>query len=134
MLNRQGRESEVFISGEACTIELDLKANESVDQITAGILIRDRFGQDIFGTNTYHLKVPIGLEKGESCTVRYVIEEFNLGPGQYTLSPAAHREDVHVNECYQWIDGIRSFEVVGDEELFFIGFSKLKPSVQWEKR
>ena len=134
MLNQQGREAEVFVTGEACTIELDLKANESVDQITAGILIRDRFGQDIFGTNTYHLKVPIGLKRGESCTIKYVIEEFNLGPGQYTLSPAAHREDVHLNECYQWVDGIRSFEVVGNNELFFIGFSKLKPSVQWEKR
>ncbi len=134
MFNQQGREAEVFVTGEACTIELDLKANESVDQVTAGILIRDRFGQDIFGTNTYHLKTPISLERGESCTVTYVIEEFNLGPGKYTLSPAAHRADVHLNECYQWIDGIRSFEIVGDKELFFIGFSKLKPSVQWEKR
>lgn len=134
ILDHNGQEAEVFISGKMCTIEMDLRANESVDQLTAGILIRDRFGQDIFGTNTYHMHVPISLKAGESCTVKYVIREFDLGPGKYTLSPALHKEDVHLNECYQWIDAMRSFEVVHNHDLFFIGISKLKPTVCWEKR
>ncbi len=130
MLNGHDHEAEVFVSGEKCTVEVGLKANETVDEVTVGILIRDRFGQDIFGTNTYHLNVPISLRAGERCWVRYVIDEFNLGPGKYTLSPAAHRDETHLDECYQWSDVLRTFEVVASKDFRFIGFSRLKPRVQ----
>ncbi len=35
-----------------------------------------------------------------------------------------------VDECYQWVDVIRSFEVVAGKDFHFIGFSRLKPHVQ----
>jgi len=130
MLNRYNEESEIFVSGEKCIVEIGLKANETIDDLTVGILIRDRFGQDIFGTNTYHLDVPIGLRAGEKCRVRYVIDEFNLGPGKYTLSPAAHRDETHVGECYQWVDLLKTFEVVTSGDFRFIGLSRLKPRLQ----
>ncbi len=130
MLNRYNEESEVFVSGEKCIVEIGLKANEAVDDVTVGILIRDRFGQDIFGTNTYHLNVPITLRAGERCRVRYIMDELNLGPGNYTLSPAAHKDETHVGECYQWVDVLKTFEVVAGNDFHFIGFSRLKPRVQ----
>jgi len=130
LLNQYNEVSEVFVSSEACSVEIDLKANETIDDLTVGILIRDRFGQDIFGTNTYHLQVPVELKAGERCCVRYVIDEFNLGPGKYTLTPAAHRDENHVGECFQWVDVFKSFEVVGGGEFQFVGFSRLKPRVQ----
>ena len=132
MLNKNDQDSDVFVSGEKCTIEIALKANEALDDITVGILIRDRFGQDIFGTNTYHLKVPISLKAGECCNVRYIIEEFNLGSGNYTLNPAVHRDDTHVSECYQWVDVIKTFEVIEGSDFRFLGFSRLTPQVQLE--
>ena len=134
MFNRYNEESEVFVSGEKCIIEIGLKANETVDDVTVGILIRDRFGQDIFGTNTYHLNVPVRLGAGEECRVRYVMDEFNLGPGKYTLSPAAHRDETHMGECYQWVDVLKTFEVVAGDDFHFVGFSRLKPRVQVDKR
>ena len=132
MLNENDEDSDIFVSGEKCTLEIAIKANDTVDDITVGILIRDRFGQDIFGTNTYHLKVPISLKAGERCVVRYVMDEFNLGSGKYTLSPAVHRNDTHVDECYQWVDVIKTFEVIEGNDFRFIGFSRLKPQVQLE--
>ena len=132
MLNENDEDSNVFVSGEKCTVEIALKANETVEDITVGILIRDRFGQDIFGTNTYHLKLPISLTRGERCVVRYVMDEFNIGFGKYTLSPAVHRDDTHVDECYQWVDVIKTFEVIEGNDFRFIGFSRLKPQVQLE--
>ncbi|MDZ7695476.1 MAG: ABC transporter ATP-binding protein [Deltaproteobacteria bacterium] len=133
MLNRFDEESEVFVSGEKCSVEIGIKAMEAIDAVTVGILIRDRFGQDVFGTNTYHLKVPIGLRAGEQCRVRYVIDEFNLGPGKYTLSPAAHRDETHIGECYQWVDVIKTFKVVSAADFRFVGFSRLKPRVQVDR-
>ena len=132
MLNKDDQDTGVFVSGEKCTVEIALKANETVEDITVGILIRDRFGQDIFGTNTYHLKSPISLKSGERCVVRYVMDEFNIGFGKYTLSPAVHRDDTHVDECYQWVDVIKTFEVIEGNDFRFIGFSRLKPQVQLE--
>ena len=129
MLNKPGQDCEVFISGEKCIIQLFLKAQEDISEITAGILIQDRFGQDIFGTNTHHLALPLSLKRGETCTVEYTIEELNIGPGKYTLSTALHTLDTHVHECYHWADFIKTFEVVGSKDFMFIGLSKLKPAV-----
>ena len=132
MLNENGQDSDVFVSGKKCTVEIVIRANETVGAITVGILFRDRFGQDIFGTNTYHLKVPLSLKAGEGCVVRYVMDEFNLGPGKYTLNPAVHREDTHVAGCYQWVDVFKTFEVIEGDDFTFIGFSRIKPQLQLE--
>jgi lipopolysaccharide transport system ATP-binding protein len=126
LINAKGVVSEIFICGEPWQIEILLKANDDVDELTVGILIRDRFGQDIFGTNTYHQNIPIRLGNGEACCLTYAIEEMNLGPGKYTLTVAAHRDETHAHECYQWIDLIRSFEVVAGNDFRFIGLCKMK--------
>jgi lipopolysaccharide transport system ATP-binding protein len=129
MLNKIGQDCEVFISGEKCVIQLFLKAQEDISEITAGILIQDRFGQDIFGTNTHHLELPLSLKRGETCVVEYAIDELNIGPGKYTLSTALHTLDTHIHECYHWADYIKTFEVLGSKDFMFIGLSKLKPAV-----
>ena len=132
MFNANGEDSEIFVAGEKCTVGISFKANENVDDITVGILIRDRFGQDIFGTNTYHMKVPIHLKAEQCCSARYLMDEFNLGPGRYTLTASIHKDDTHVGECYHWADVIKTFEVVAGSDFHFIGFSRLKPEVKLE--
>jgi|WetSurMetagenome_2_1015567.scaffolds.fasta_scaffold99791_2 lipopolysaccharide transport system ATP-binding protein len=126
LINGKGVVSETLICGEPCQIRISLKANDDVDELTVGILIRDRFGQDIFGTNTYHHNLPIMLRNEEATCVTYDIEEMNLGPGKYTLTVAAHQEEAHTYECYQWIDRIRSFEVIVGGDFRFIGLCKMK--------
>jgi lipopolysaccharide transport system ATP-binding protein len=117
------------VSGRKCSIELHLHAFEDVEAVTVGILIRDRFGQDIFGTNTHHLNMPVGISAGMSKVVRFAFDEFNIGRGSYTLTAAVHTGDVHLHDCYHWVDKIRTFEVVGNPEFYFIGMARLKPSV-----
>ncbi len=129
LLDRYGHESEFFAAGDPCSIEVSLKANDDIDDLTVGILIRDRFGQDIFGTNTHHLKLPIELQNHQTCVVIYDIEELNLGPGKYTLTVAAHKSGAHTDGCYQWVDVITTFEVLGDADFYFTGLSRLKPNV-----
>jgi lipopolysaccharide transport system ATP-binding protein len=123
-LNEHGTDSEIFVSGEEVKIRVHLKANEDVDRVVAGILIRDRFGQDIFGTNTYHLNKVISLKAGVSPVYEFFFK-LNIGPGKYTLTAAIHRDDTHVDESYHWYDSILKFEVVGTKGDMFIGLSKL---------
>jgi|GEM_PF-217913 len=130
MLNSYRQDSEVFVSGERCFIQIMVKAHEAAESVTLGILIQDRFGQDIFGTNTHHMNIPIALVSNQDCLIEYAIDELNIGYGKYTLTVAAHTQETHVNECYHWIDVVRLFEVVGSREFKFIGLSRLKPVVQ----
>jgi lipopolysaccharide transport system ATP-binding protein len=130
LVNGKGAEAEIFPAGAPFTISILLAADQDVPRLVAGILIRDRFGQDIFGTNTYHLNIPVSMRAGERCQIEYVIDELNLGPGKYTLTAAVHTGAMHTDECYHWIDMIKSFEVVTGNDFLFVGLSKLKPSVR----
>jgi len=132
LVNARGVDSEFFVCGAPCTVLIEIETNEDVDDLTVGIMIRDRFGQDIFGTNTFHLKLPIILKKGQKCKVRYDFQELNLGPGKYTLTVAAHKSETHVQDCYQWIDVVKTFEMTMSTDFTFIGLSKLKPYVNVE--
>lgn len=129
LLNEHGADSGYFISGTSCTVVITLEANADVDDLSVGMLIRDRFGQDIFGTNTFLMKMPISLQDGQKCQVKYFIKELNLGPGKYTITIAAHKSESHMEGCYQWIDVIKSFEVTGGDGFNFIGITRLKPKV-----
>jgi lipopolysaccharide transport system ATP-binding protein len=134
LLNGNGAEAEIFPAGASLTISIFLAADQDVDSLVAGILIRDRFGQDIFGTNTYHLNIPVSMRGGERCQIEYAIDELNLGPGKYALTAAVHTGAMHTDECYHWIDVIKSFEVVTGNDFVFVGLSKLKPSVRIDMR
>jgi lipopolysaccharide transport system ATP-binding protein len=133
MSNPDGQECDIFISGEKCIIQVLLGAREKAPEITVGILIRDKFGQDVFGTNTHYLNIPLSLEIDTSCVVEYIISELNIGPGKYTLTVAAHTRDTHIHECYHWVDVIKSFEVVANREFIFSGLLRLKPEVHVQK-
>jgi len=130
LLDAGGQESEIFISGHQCIIQTLLRAQEEVPEITVGILIRDRFGQDIFGTNSYYLNKPLSLVPGKTYVVQYSIDELNIGPGTYTVTVAAHTQETHLDECYHWADRIRHFEIVGSHDFKFIGISRLKPVIE----
>ena len=132
MLNAHGQESDVFASGEKCEIEITLKAHRNVDDVTVGILIRDKFGQDVFGTNTFHHRIRISLHENKNCLVRFIIDEINFGMGKYTLSPAVHTGETHISECFHWVDVIRSFEVIRGKDPHFIGIARLKSTIQME--
>lgn len=124
-----GNEAECLISGEPCRIVVTVEAEQAVADVSIGILIRDRFGQDIYGTNTFHQKLPLTMDRGDVCRVIYDLAELNLGVGKYTLTVAAHKEATHMEDCYQWMDGVKAFEVVAATGNAFIGLSRLKPSV-----
>jgi lipopolysaccharide transport system ATP-binding protein len=124
LLNEAGVNSTAFFSGEKVRLKVHLKANEDVERVVVGILIRDRFGQDIFGTNTHHMKRVVSMKAWTEAMYEFDFR-LNIGPGKYTLTSAVHRDDTHVNESYHWYDNILRFEVLGPKENSFIGLSKL---------
>jgi homopolymeric O-antigen transport system ATP-binding protein len=132
LLDEHDNSVAVTQSGKPVRLQINLTANETIEGITVGILIRDKFGQDIFGTNSFHLNCPISVEEARSYSVSYRFDEFNIGAGKYSITVAAHSEHAHTDECYNWIDKSLAFEVVQSSDYSFIGLSRLTPHLSIE--
>jgi len=132
LVDENNNTSEIFMSGHPVNIAVRLTGQEAMENLTLGILIRDRFGQDIYGTNSFYLQKKIRIKQKETLRVTYAFEAFNLGPGQYTITAAMHTGSTHVDECFHWMDKGAVFEVVSGEGHIFTGLVRLTPDLHVE--
>ncbi len=117
--------TDTVASGEQVQIQLKIQAHEPLPEMTVGIMLRDRFGQDVFGTNSYLLQQPgWAMQKGEALMASFHFDA-NIAPGKYTLSAALHTEDNHLMECFHWQDRIGQFTVAGHKQHVFSGICNL---------
>ena len=124
--------SDIMSSGEGAVITVALRCNQTAHDVTVGILIRDCFGQDIFGTNTSLMNCEMHLERGNVYETRYHVQ-MNIGAGKYTVTAAVHTGRNHLNRCYHWCDRIVAFQVAGTKGDLFTGICKLYPSFSFNK-
>jgi hypothetical protein len=102
---------------------------EAVRDPTIGILIRDRLGNDVYGTNTFHQGVATGVwQAGQSLDVRFELA-MELGVGEYTVTAAAHSLGVHVFHSYDWLERGLAFQVLPADERRAIGVARLVPTI-----
>ncbi len=120
--------SDVISSGENTTITIKIKSIKETPNMTVGIMIRDKYGQDIFGTNTYHHRVNIDFEKDSTYECTYKMP-LNIGSGKYSITAAVHSEDTHLENCSHWLDDACSFEVAGVVGDIFAGLCRLEPKI-----
>jgi lipopolysaccharide transport system ATP-binding protein len=117
------------MSGHPFKIAVRLTGQETMDNLTLGILIRDKFGQDIYGTNSCYLKKQISIKQKETIIITYAFEEFNIGPGKYSITAAIHTGSTHIDECFHWMDKSAVFEVVSGDGHIFVGLARLTPDL-----
>ena len=124
--NAQGL-ARVFIVGEVLRLRVRLVKHAALDDLTVGFLLRDRLGNDIFGTNTWHVPTTglAGLPVGQEAVLCWDIPALNLGPGSYTVSVALHGDMTHVENSYDWWDKAVLLEVVRGSEPIFEGVCRL---------
>ena len=121
-------ETDVVSSGEKLNIKLHIKANANLPDITVGIMLRDRFGQDIFGTNTHLKGHPMSLKDGQEITVTYAVMAA-VATGKYTITAALHSAENHLIDCFHWCDRIATFEVAGSHGAPFSGVCDLPTEI-----
>lgn len=121
--NSAGKEISALITGLALHVRFHWIAHEAMPDVTFGLTIRDRFGQDMFGINTRGLNVHVDVAGAGEATFNFT--HLNLAPGKYTISLAAHRGLTHLEGCYHWWDNAASFEVLEDLNYRFIGVTRL---------
>jgi len=119
---------DVLSGGEEMSLAITVKAEVDIAELTVGLTIRDRFGQDIFGTNSYFMDFPLTMAAGATICVNYRMAMI-LAPGKYTISIALHDGPEHTRNCYHWWDNASQFEVSGNRDTHFIGVCNLRPSI-----
>ncbi len=117
-----GQPIRAFRSGDSAVIRISARCYRPVEELTAGILIRDRLGNDVFGTNSYHHGVSRKkLQPEEMVTFEFMFPVLNLGMGSYSLTTALHSRDTHIKNNYDWWDRSLVFQVVPGETKLSIG-------------
>ena len=121
VLDTDGRPARAFTVGDRARVTARVAFSDTIVAPTIGILIRDRLGNDVFGTNSFHV-APIKetYEAGEVLVAEFEIP-LNLGVGAFTLTVAVHGDATHLVDNYDWWDKVIAFEIVPGSEPSFIG-------------
>jgi lipopolysaccharide transport system ATP-binding protein len=126
-LVRRGRPVESMTTGDSVAVRARFAARAAVDDVTAGFLIRDRVGNEIFGTNTRLLGAVIEpMRPGDVRTIDFQLDACPLAAGTYNVSVALHSTERHLEDNYDWWDHALTFEVRSPEvEQDFSGVVRL---------
>lgn len=115
---RVGQTVRLFISAYCCT---------DIPELVVGYMIKDRLGQPVFGTNTYHLGHRI-FNQPSGKTIEFEFEfDNNIGPGTYSITVALHTADTHLEKNYEWRDQALIFSVINIDKIVFSGTAWMPP-------
>lgn len=94
-------------------ISILVNAKQKTKSWCIGIAIRDKYGNDVYATNTKLIKHTLPtLEEKDLYKIEFDILSLSIGPGFYFISVAAHDLLGHTQDNYDWWDKVSQFEVV----------------------
>ncbi len=119
------KEKYEFIEGENCILEVSIKVNKIIENpFNVEFIIKDKYQNDVGGTNTHFLNMPIRTNKeGE---IIKVIFNFKLDIvfGSYFITLSLHEGESNLMRSYEVLENAIHFEV-GMGYPRFIGHTKL---------
>jgi lipopolysaccharide transport system ATP-binding protein len=128
VLDASGKPCGVVSSGERVTIRIRTVFHRSQTEPMVGILIRNRIGMDVYGTNTnIENSHPGSFEAGEEIEIDFQFECW-LTPQHYTITVATQHAD---GSSHDWLDDVVSFEVLSMRQA--AGVADLRANISWRK-
>jgi len=110
LLDSNGRPAGSIESGEALCIRVRAVFHRPASDPVAGILIRNRLGLDVYGTNTRVEGLQLGeFQPGDILQLDFAVTCL-LAPQDYTLTVATQHWD---GTSQDWLDDVVSFAVTG---------------------
>lgn len=128
LCDAEGQSTELVAVGTDVSLRVRVQVYAAVNRLVMGILVKDRLGQPVFGTNTWHTgQIQEALIAGE--WLEYQISfPVNLGPGSYSIALSLSSSDTHLVNNFDWLDLAVVFSVVNVSKSVFVGAAWL-PSV-----
>lgn len=101
---------EVVASGETAAVRVRIRAERAMDNPVVGIMVRNRLGLDLYGTNTELQEAALGpAAAGQEFEVRFEMAWW-LGEGDYAVTVAVHTSE---GVACDWVDDAVFLGVLG---------------------
>lgn len=128
LLNAAGQAASSIEPGEPVCIRVRARAERDLENPVVGVLIRNRLGIDVFGTNTRVEGVDLGaVRAGETFEVEFGFD-CQLTRQDYTLTVATQYAEGFSQD---WLDDAIAFSVVDTREV--AGLANFKTKVAWRR-
>ena len=124
---------EVVGVGELIELRVKVKVYHSVETLVFGYGIKDRLGQVMYGTNTWHTEQVINQPKSGSEYIFKIAFPVNLGIGSYSIQTALVDRDTHLTANYEWVDLALVFNVINIDKTHFAGCLWNEPNISIEE-
>src|ERR1035438_9136444 len=126
LLNPAGQPVTSVAGGETVTVRVRSRFHHPACDPMVGILIRNRIGMDVYGTNTRSEERRVGsYQPGDELEVDFHFACW-LTPQQYTLTVATQSPD---GSSHDWLDDVIPFDVVDTRAA--AGVANLRAEIQW---
>lgn len=131
LYNQENELVDVVGVGDLVDLKVDVKIHKDISSLVLGYAIKDRLGQTMYGTNTWHTKQIIDFPKENDKYQFTLTFPANLGVGTYSIVIALTNSDTHLNENYEWRDLALVFDVVNLNKTYFVGSTWNEPKIKW---
>jgi lipopolysaccharide transport system ATP-binding protein len=128
LFNARGESTRNLEPHETVSIRVRAAARRDLEDPVVGVLIRNRLGIDVFGTNTRIEGIDLGnIPAGEMFEVEFTFDCL-LTRQDYTLTVATqHREGY----SQDWLDDVLAFSVTDSRDV--AGLANFKTKVDWRR-
>jgi len=107
--------------GQQLVLTATVAVETDLPQLVLGFMLRDKCGNCLWGSNTWHTRQIQRNLKAGSRLVFQLMFTCALGPGSYSFSPALVSTDTHLDNNFEWTDNLLVFDVVNVDKPHFIG-------------
>lgn len=129
LMDDAGRVIDEARVGSAVVLRVLVQVRQALPSLVLGYGIKDRLGQVMYGTNTWHtgqvIDAPEAGKRYEFC-IRFPV---HLGVGTYSVQTALVGSDSHLGSNYEWRDLALVFKVVNVDRTVFDGSAWAEPSI-----
>lgn len=115
--------------GENIALTIRVAVKETLPELVLGIAIKNRYGEDVYGTNTYYEDKVLHDVPADTIVTYTIRFPMNIGVGKYSVTTALTKGKTHLEECYEWKDFAYFFEVTNYKRNFFAGSAWLNASI-----
>lgn len=107
--------------GQALELVCEVQINDAIPELVLGMMIRDKQGAVIWGSNTFYTNaIQRDLKDGDR--LQYSLPfECRFGPGSYSVTTALTRGESHLDQNFEWSDNLLVFDVINADKAVFIG-------------
>jgi lipopolysaccharide transport system ATP-binding protein len=130
LYNSKGAAAEYVRVGESVTIHIRVRVHDTLDTLVLGYGIKDRLGQFMYGTNTWHTDQVIHAPKKDAVYEFCINFTAALGEGSYSIVTALTDKATHLSANYEWRDLALVFNVVNMDKTQFAGCLWMEPVIE----